>query len=905
MSGFRASISSMLGGTQSPSRSPGRGGSPNKGSPSLSPSTDPSFRRRSNSVQLQSQVESERQEVLSSVKETHSNQFNAVDELSHKLEDTTHNALDMFKRDMPTVVASDAYPASTSMMPLDSPPSNPALSSSSIIITSPTSALPQTRAALGGATLIRTVELAPTSSSPTVATTTTPTPLTPLIPPSPVSSSEANAAALSPMVEAHAPQFQAVDSLSQRLEDTTLSTQDMFKRELPSVVGGRQSSEVAALGTTTSTTAPTTAPTTASSVLLTPVANSAITISPAVVAPTVTTPAMTPLMKTPAVVVDERATPRYGGLEKDAQITGVSASTSSEKDGQIAALQVALIQAKQAYLRAVGDDEGEDVGRPSASALLSTVDADDQSLQSFLHDLPVQRGYLMQRTPSTANTPPTFQRRFATISFDGLILSDNEAGEHPTKIDISRYWLIERGTSRASHDANYASTSAASPLSPLSPVAGKSLLRMEDGAWVLRLVPILTDPSQPHNILEPTRDQVLEFTGSDEAEVSQPDTLMQWVDALNLRISLLALMASPDHQHLLARGGREVLAFLSSLSSHTLRIQHKRVDVSTILHYFKEPLIHRKGWSLTLRNVGMDNEGVRALSEVLMLNHRIDAVDVGGNRITGEGASYLATSLEVNQRLTSLSLDYNEVGQEGLVELAGALAQSQTMTSLSLKGVGLNDDTFTAVVDALVSGVSRTWTKLDLSWNELTDASASALARLLAFSPVASLHLSHNRLGDGLLPALRSAAPSLVSLDLSYNRLTSHSAGALALLLSHSSVSISLTGNEWDSTALVSVLTCGVEVVVEEIRLRSAAAGAPGLGRRMSITKQRVGGSVELIDPLHPKSETQLGRGLEEVSAESKNNVVEVEQKAALDVPATAAATELLVDGGKTAAPRA
>ena len=238
-------------------------------------------------------------------------------------------------------------------------------------------------------------------------------------------------------------------------------------------------------------------------------------------------------------------------------MTAVSVASTSEKDGQIAALQMALIQAKQAYMRAMEGGEavgggGEEVGRPSLSALLSTVDEDDASLQSFLHDLPVQRGYLMQRTaPATPNSPPTFERRFATLSFDGLILSDSEAGEHPNKIDIARYWLVERGSARPSHTAtNYASSSsssslAAPPMSPLSPVAGKSLLRQEDGAWVLRLVPILTDPSQPQTILEPTREQVLEFTGVGETDVSQPDTLLTWVDALNLRISLLPSWPPP------------------------------------------------------------------------------------------------------------------------------------------------------------------------------------------------------------------------------------------------------------------------------------------------------------------------------------------------------------------------
>ena len=197
------------------------------------------------------------------------------------------------------------------------------------------------------------------------------------------------------------------------------------------------------------------------------------------------------------------------------------------------------------------------------------------------------------------------------------------------------------------------------------------------------------------------------------------------------------------------------------------------MDVPTILHYFKEPLIHRRGFSLTLRNVAMDDEGARALSELLMLNHHIGALDVSANRMTGEGLSYLATSLEVNQRLIALTMDWNEgVGGEGLVELAGALGQSQALTSLSLKGVGMGDDTFAQVVDALVGGEKREWTKLDLSWNTLTDASAPALARLLAFSPVTSLHLAHNRFGDALLPTLHPHPSTLTHLDLSYNRLT-------------------------------------------------------------------------------------------------------------------------------------
>ena len=945
---------------QSPSRSPTA--SPTR-SPSLSPKPGGTARGRSNSTQLQSQVESERQEVLTNVKDTHAEQFNAVDSLSHRLENTTSSALDMFKRDVPATIdhpltTDDSFPTVvTGSSSAFEDSSSPHLTSSSIVITSPTSAMPATKAALGNATLLKTVELPDTeadrtlSSEPVVETR--------------AEATAATAAALEPVVEQHAEQFAAVDTLSQKLEDTTNHSLDMFIRDLPDVVGGRQSSEVtttaATAATTTATTITTTAPTSgvtwAAPVAATSALGGATLVKTVTLADTpedrtlssstsssssstVPSPrasprpvldsfpvsaALSPMVakRSPVLTVsDDRERRDYlRGVEKDTAIAP-PVPAGAERDQQIAALSMAVIASKQAYQELADRLYASDVGASllgadarstataSQSTLLSTIGSDDRSLQSFLHDLPVQRGWLMLRNAATANVPASFTKKYASLSYDGLVLSDNDQGLNAQKTDISRYWLIERTGDRSSSAANYA-TGAQEIASPASPVAGKSVFRLEDGAYVLRLVPIVTDVAHPQMVLEPSKAEILEFTGANEADIANPDALTAWVDALNLRISLLSLLAYDQHAQLMARGGREVLTFLCSLSSSTLLIENKLVEVGVLLSYFKEPLIHRRNFSIVLRNVAMDDAGARGLSELLMLNHHIQHVDVSANVITDTGASYLATSLEVNHSLVSLHLDHNHLGQEGVLELVTALAQSKTLTSLSLRGNRIDDATLQAMVQVLREGVPRVFTKVDLSWNELTDASAEAIGALLGAFSVASLNVSHNRLGDTVPAAINAALStgsssltSLSLLDLSHNSLTSACATALSILLSRSmSLSVKLSGNALSAASVVSLLSSGIELSVEELRVKKADS-RPALGRRLSITKETVRGKVELIDPLNPANEKQLGRHLDELHSSAKKNVLDHDETKSLEVPATAAATELLVDGGKTADPR-
>ena len=880
------------------------------GATSLSPSLSPvPSNARRNSADLRAKVESERAEVLSDVKEAHHDQFEKVDSLSQQLESTAVNSMDMFKRDLPTSVAQPNLGEDTA----DSA-DGPQLSSR-IVITSPTSSLADGRSALAGATLVKTVRLDDSAGDDVV------------------SSSSSYTGSFTTVSSASAAPAVAFASIAPIVTVPEISSPQMQSGSTVTFASG----------------------------------SSLTSSSPAAAKPTV--------MKTvspTAQTIDDRESGGYvRGVEKDTAITSASplaaATTptlsvfstassanisSADQQLQILSLSQSLIQAQQACSELMEKLYGSNIGSsligadmrpvtsPSPSALLPTVNSDDRSLSSFLQSLPVLKGWLTMRQRATANLPPSFVRKYASLSFDGLMISEDESGAGGVrKVELSRYWLIERTKDKMGSDANYAapasasasaaSASAAAFDSPLSPVAGKSVFRLEDGAYVLRLVPILTDSAHPQTVLEPSASQILEFTGASEDEIARPDTLSRWVDALNLRISLLSVMATPDHTQLLARGGREVVSFLCSLDSRTLVLENKLVDAAALLAYFKEPLIHRRDFSIALRNVALDDEGARVLSELLMLNPSIHYLDLSSNAITGAGASYLATSLEVNQTLSALRLDFNtQLTDDGMLEIVSALAASPALTSLSLRGCKVTDRLLRSMLDSLRGGVTKIWTLLDLSWNQLTDESAETVAELLSAFSVAALNLSHNGYGDKLVSAIDSSLSSssssslstLALLDVSHNSLSSASATSVSsLLASCQALSIKLSGNSISPSTLIALLSSPTALTVEELRITrlSSSSGSSSerpapLEKRLSIVKENTAGRVELIDPLHPRSTKDLGRELEEVSADSKDNsltdgdgpTVAGEQKDVLDVPPTAAATELLVDGGKTADPR-
>ena len=779
----------------------------------------------------------------------------------------------------------------------------------------------------------------------------------------------------------------AMDSMAQQLETHSANSQDLFRRELPTSVAVDErpvdSFPVDRLVSTSTATGSGSGDRMATSdaILISSPSSATLTASTQLPSDAILTHTVTAAdsgdsvvaldtASAPTVAITDDATTGTAAPSSVGPISGAGSVSSiqpsisytttdfptKEDDAtpeqQIQQLSLALIQSKQAYSELLNRLYSSPTGtsllgtdtrsvQATPSARLSTVGNDDRSLASFLHDLPVQRGWLVRRRPATANVPAAVTKVYVSLSFDGLLISDNESGENAEKIELARYWLVERAADRATSLAASASSSFSSATAslsafnvPTSPVAGQSFFRLENGSYVLRLVPIVTSREHPQTVVEPSSSQIIEFMGATDSDLSQPDTLSQWCNAINLRISLLSLLASPNHTNLLAQGGREVLTFLCDVNGSSLLIENKYVHVSELLNYFKEPLLHRRDFSLVLRNVAMDDSGARVLSELLLLNNRIQHVDISHNRVTDIGASYLAMALPSNDGLVGLTVDYNQFTDDGVLELVNAIAASVSLTSLSLRGARLNDRSFAQLVAAMRGGIPRALMKFDVAFNSLTDDSAAAVGDLLRAFGVGALNLSHNAFSEAILPAIDSSlSPDsdsrtmLTVLDLSYNQLSSTAPAALSSLLGTTrSLSVNLSGNALSSSSVVSLLTAGVEVAVDDLRIHRGeeqmAADArplPLLGRKLSITKQNVIGRVDEIDTLHPTSDKQLGRSLNELSPVEKSNSVRSEEsgrlltttkqvrgveKELLDVPSTAACIERTVDGGKTADPR-
>ena len=678
-----------------------------------------------------------------------------------------------------------------------------------------------------------------------------------------------------------------VDSMAQQLEAHSSSSQELFRRELPATVAlsnnntANSSFPIDSLSTTSTSSSTTslsgsdalassdtiliTSPTSATLTAPTQLPSGAILLNTVATADAGDSIVTRDTLRTPAVAVtDDSST-----LSSDAAASRASTTSSGSGSGvvgsvqpsvtytttdfptaeddatpqqQVQQLSLALIQARQAYSELLNRLYASPTGtsllgadtRPAdvtPSAMLSAVGSDDRSLQSFLHDLPVQRGWLVRRRPATANVSASVEKVYVSLSFDGLLISNDESGENAEKIELAHYWLVERAADRPASASLSSSSSSPTAVSafilPTSPVAGQSFFRLENGSYVLRLVPIVTSSEHPQTVLEPKSSQIIEFLGASDADVTQPDTLSHWCNAINLRISLLSLLASPNHSNLLAQGGREVLTFLCDVNSRSLLVENKYVNVSELLNYFKEPLLHRRDFSLVLRNVAMDDGGARVLSELLLLNHRIQHVDVSYNRVTDIGATYLAMSIPSNDGLVGLTVDYNMFTDDGVLELTNAIAASASLTSLSFRGLRLSDGTFTSMVAAMRAGIPRALMKFDVAFNSLTDAAAPAVGELLRSFGVGALNLSHNGFTDSLLPAIDSSLTPdsdnramLTVLDVSYNQLSTTSPAALSSLLAGTrSLSVNLSCNKLNSSSVVSLLTAGVEVAVDDLRI--------------------------------------------------------------------------------------
>jgi Ran GTPase-activating protein (RanGAP) involved in mRNA processing and transport len=87
---------------------------------------------------------------------------------------------------------------------------------------------------------------------------------------------------------------------------------------------------------------------------------------------------------------------------------------------------------------------------------------------------------------------------------------------------------------------------------------------------------------------------------------------------------------------------------------------------------------------LCLESNGITSEGMDSLSDALLVNSSVTALNLHENKLAKEGAEHVARVLFENKTLLSVDLGSNSLGDDGAVEIALALSNNCTMVSIDM-----------------------------------------------------------------------------------------------------------------------------------------------------------------------------------------------------------------------------
>jgi Ran GTPase-activating protein (RanGAP) involved in mRNA processing and transport len=117
-------------------------------------------------------------------------------------------------------------------------------------------------------------------------------------------------------------------------------------------------------------------------------------------------------------------------------------------------------------------------------------------------------------------------------------------------------------------------------------------------------------------------------------------------------------------------------------------------------------------------------------------------LDLSSNKIGSQTLKLIAESIN-STTLTSLDISRNKKEQtDGLQDLCKAIGDNSTIETLRLSSLGVNEVVAATLSETLACNAALL--DLDLSFNELGAAGASALAKGLPNSNLMSLDLSFN-----------------------------------------------------------------------------------------------------------------------------------------------------------------
>lgn len=182
----------------------------------------------------------------------------------------------------------------------------------------------------------------------------------------------------------------------------------------------------------------------------------------------------------------------------------------------------------------------------------------------------------------------------------------------------------------------------------------------------------------------------LELTGLNEGGMADLAVLTEWVVAINARICLLNFLHNPMNLTAMARGGREILAFLSDASCRTLKIANKFTDLTPVLQHFQAPLSYRGSSSggplnFSFENCAMTDSAFQALCAIIESNPSmvVGRVNVARNLITKASMTALHRALKANTHVAEICLDHNQIGDEGIEKLIHGDSAEESSNSIS------------------------------------------------------------------------------------------------------------------------------------------------------------------------------------------------------------------------------
>ncbi|RQM27461.1 hypothetical protein B5M09_001291 [Aphanomyces astaci] len=206
--------------------------------------------------------------------------------------------------------------------------------------------------------------------------------------------------------------------------------------------------------------------------------------------------------------------------------------------------------------------------------------------------------------------------------------------------------------------------------------------------------------------------------------------------------------------------------------------------------------------------------GAKALATLFPSTPLLEDLRFSTTRSQREGCRVFAHALSTLSNLKFVDLSDNTFGAEGAMVLAVALAKQSKLEVLNLRDASIGDEGLIAIANALVAQRVTSLCVLDVSGNDLTEESMTALAKLLKTLPLLEeLRVEENEIGSGgasILAAVlqkKSVTPLLRVFQSNSNELASTGGYRLAVALAKKPqlASVELDGNMFSDDAVAKI----------------------------------------------------------------------------------------------------